>query len=41
MFRSGGGGFCRLPMTDKPFELLIAVLILAPLAWLAYRLVTS
>ena len=41
MFRSGGGGFGRLPMTDNPFELLIAVLIFAALAWLAYRLVTS
>lgn len=40
MFRSGGGGFGRLPM-DSPFELLIAVLIFAVLIWLAYRLFAS
>jgi hypothetical protein len=37
----GGGGFGRLPMTDDPLQLLIAVLVFALLIWLAWRLITS
>ena len=39
MFR--GGGFGRFPMADEPIELLIALLILAALLWLGYRIFTA
>ena len=38
MFRRGGLG---LPTIDDPLEMLIALLVVALLIWLVYRLVTS
>jgi hypothetical protein len=41
MFRGGGGGLGRFPMTDDPVALLIAFLVLVVLVWLAYRFLTA
>jgi hypothetical protein len=38
MFRGGGGGLGRFPMTDSPLDLLIAALILVVLVWFAFRI---